>query len=349
MTASAPVGSCTRYPHLDELEVASRWTEVVHDGPPQLSVRWLSCHSGSFDRPPEYVIVSGPDGMPDAVAVFHLRRPGDHHTKYRLEAQISNHAEVPPGAFDAPSAVVVAPSSYTSGLYIRSGLPIGRLHMAVAAVRREVAAAARADHARTILLPHLALDARAWFDDAVWFPTGPSAYLDVRGGRSFDDYLARLSPRRRRETTRERRAFAAAGLRVVPSSTLGTLDQLVERQVAHYRRYGIAADPTRITGQFRALAEHYRDDLLLLLVVRGDTEVGHVVVVREGRWLVPKLAAFRGRESYAYFEAGYYAVIECALERFGSDLIEYGGAAMDAKVRRGCTVRPLIGAVLPVY
>lgn len=348
MTAPAPVGSCTRYPNLDEPEVASRWTEVVHDGPPQLSVRWLSCHSESFDRAPRYVIASGPDGRPDMVAVFHLRRPGDHHTKYRLEAQVTDHTQVPPGAFDAPSVVVVAPSSYTSGLYVRSGLPIGRVQMAVAAVRRSVAVAARADHARTILLPHLDVNATAWFEDAAWFPTGSSAYLDLRGGQSFNDYLARLSGKRRRETTRERRAFAAAGLRIVTSSTLGTLDRLVERQVAHYRRHGLATDPARITAQFRALTEYYGDDLLLLLVVRGDVEVGHVVVVREGEWLVPKLAAFQGRESYAYFEAGYYRVIECALESLGCGLIEYGGAAIDAKVLRGCTVRPLVGAVLPV-
>jgi hypothetical protein len=340
-----PVESAVVYEHLRDPEVAQRWSEAVRGGPPQLSVRWLTCHEGSFDRPSAYAVVSGPDGRSDAVAMFHVRRPDDHHTKYRLATYLADHSRV---ALDAPSVVVVAPSSFVSGLYVRDGVPADRARAAVDALRRTVTAIAHGEGARTILLPHLAAPTYGWFEDAIRFPMGPSAYLDLRGARSFDDYLAGLPGRRRREVTRERRAFAAAGLRIRTSSALGPVERLVDRQLAHYLRYGLAADRVRIAGQFQALAEHYRDDLLLLEVVRGDDELGHVVAVRERDWVIPKLAAFRGRETFGYFEAGYYAVIDWALGDLGCNLIEYGGAAIDAKVRRGCTARVLGGAVLPV-
>lgn len=335
------------YDNLRDPEVARRWSEAVRGGPPQLSVRWLTCHEGSFDRPPAYAMVNGPDGRPDAVAVLHVRRPGDHHTKYRLAAYLPDHPMVAP---DAPSVVVVAPSSFVSGMHVRQGVPADRARTAVDSLRRAVTSVARAEGARTILLPHLAATTitASGFEDAIHFPMGPSAYLDLRGARSFDDYLARLPGRRRREVTRERRAFAAAGLRIRTTSALGAVERLVDRQLTHYLRYGLAADRTRIAGQFESLAEHYRDDLLLLGVVRDDEELGHVVAVREHDWVIPKLAAFHGRETFGYFEAGYYAVIDWALGDLGCTLIEYGGAAIDAKVRRGCTARQLSGAVLPM-
>ncbi len=348
MNTSSLTASCTSHADLDDSEVAARWSEVVCDGPPQLSVRWLTCHAGSFDRPPTYVIASGADGRPDAVAVHHLRRPGDHHTKYRLDAHVEDLSLLPLDALDAPSVVVVAPSAYTSGLHVRDGLTADRARTAVDALRREVTEAARGLGARTAFLPHLPVGADDWFTEAVRFPMTASAYLDLRGARSFDDYLARLSNKRRRETLRERRVFAAAGLRIGLSSTLGPIDRLVDRQVTHYDKYGITADPVRIAAQFRALAEHYRGDLLLFSVLRGDDEVGHVVIVREGEWLVAKLAAFHGRESYAYFEAVYYSVIDWALEHLDQPLIDYGGAAIEVKERRGCVIRSLTGAVLPI-
>jgi predicted N-acyltransferase len=329
--------ACTVHDRLDG-EVAARWSDVVRDGPPQLSVRWLTCHENSFDRPPAYAVATGPDGRPDAVAVFHLRRPGDHHTKYRVPDQLGHRAA-------APSIVVVAPSSYVSGLHVRPGLSNGR---ALDSLKRTLVDHARRAGACTVQFPHLDDDARCRFDEAIRYPMGPSAYLDLRGAHTFDDYLDRLPGRRRRETLRERRAFTAAGLRIRTAPTLNGFDGLVERQVAHYERYGLAADPGRIAGQFRALAEHYRDHLLLLEVVRADDVVGHVVAVHEEDWVIPKLAAFRGRDGFAYFEAGYYAVIDWALGSIGCGLIDYGGAAVDAKVRRGCTVRALSGAVLTV-
>lgn len=348
VSAPAPVDSGMVYDELGDREVAGRWSEVVHGGPPQLSVRWLRCHEGSFDRPSRYAVASGTDGRPDAVTVFHLRRPDDHHTKYRLATALANHSTVTPAALDAPSLVVVAPSSYVSGLHVRDGLPSGRAHAATDALRRTLLAVARDEGAGTVLLPHLADPAQRLFEGAIRFPMRPSAYLDLRGARSFDNYLASLPGRRRRETMRERRRFAAAGLRIRTSSTLDHPERLVDRQLAHYRRYGLDASRTRIAGQFRALAEHYCDHLLLLEVLRGDEELGHVVAVHEGDWVIPKLAAFRGRESFGYFEAGYYAVIDWALGGLGCTRIDYGGAAIDAKERRGCTVRTLAGAVLSV-
>lgn len=329
----SPVESVAVYGHLRDPEAARRWSEVVGGGPPQLSVRWLTCHEGGFDRPSAYAVTG------DAVAVFHLRRPGDHHTKYRLASHVPDHPEV-----GAPSIVAVAPSSFVSGVYVREGVPADRARAAVEALIGLMTSVARDEGARTILLPHLTTDDQ--FEDAVRFPMGPSAYLDLRGARSFDDYLATLPGRRRREVTRERRVFAAAGLSVRTSAAIGPVEPLVDRQLAHYLRYGLEAGRARITGQFESLAEHYRDDLLLLRVIRGDDELGHVVAVRERDWVIPKLAAFHGRETYGYFEAGYYAVIDWALGNLGCTLIEYGGAAIDAKVRRGCTARRLSGAVL---
>jgi predicted N-acyltransferase len=331
------VDACTVHDRLDG-EAAVRWSSVVRGGPPQLSVRWLTCHENSFDRLPAYAVATGPDGQADAVAVFHVRRPGDHHTKYRVPDQLGHRAA-------APSVVVVAPSSYVSGLYVRDGADA---RVAVDALKRTLVDLARRAGARTVQFPHLGDGAVGWFDDAIQYPMGPSAYLDLRGAHTFEDYLNRLPGRRRRETLRERRAFTAAGLRIRTGPSLSTADGLVQRQVAHYERYGLAADPDRIAGQFRALAEHYHDHLLLLEVVRDDDVVGHVLAVHEDDWVIPKLAAFRGRDSFAYFEAGYYAVIDWTLGSVGCGLIDYGGAAVDAKVRRGCTVRTLGGAVLPV-
>ncbi|GAA3098761.1 peptidogalycan biosysnthesis protein [Streptosporangium carneum] len=350
-------GITTRRVTLDDPVAALDWAAAVEGGPPQLSVRWLVCHGAGFDRPCEYAIAYA-EGRPVAVAVFHLRFDTDHHTKYRLSNHVGAAVPDPPfeGAGDLlgePSVVVVAPSSYVSGLHVAAGVGRRTAGAAVGALLRAIGQVAVDSGASSLFLPHLPDPAPDWLVEGIsgpshLFPMGASAYLDLGGTSTFGEYLSGFTAKRRREVLRERRAFAEAGLRVETSPVVPVSADVVRRQINHYRRYGLVSTEERILGQFRSLQKEYEGRLVFLTAVRGDSGVvGHVLAIQEADWLVPKLAGFEGREGFAYFEATYYAMIEWALKGPRCTLIDYGGAAVDAKVRRGCRVRPLQGALLP--
>ncbi|GII94600.1 peptidogalycan biosysnthesis protein [Sinosporangium siamense] len=321
------------------------WASAVAGGPPQLSARWLTCHAASFDRPSEYAIAYV-GGRPAAAAVFHVRFDTDHHTKYRL-------SNLQPGCRSAePSLVVVAPSSYVSGLHVACGVAAREAGFAVRALVAELRRRAADAGATTLLFPHIADPAPGWLreevaEEGALFPMSDSAYLDLRRISTFDDYLATLPAKRKRETARERRAFTAAGLSVEVAGEVPITPALLERQVAHYRRHGLEADRERVAGQFLALQKDYAGRLHHVTVLRDGAEaIGHVLAVEEGEWLIPKLAGFTGREGFGYFEATYYTMIDLALRSTACERIDYGGAAIEAKVRRGCRIRPLQGALL---
>ncbi|MEV7006161.1 peptidogalycan biosysnthesis protein [Streptosporangium sp. NPDC051022] len=350
------IGITTRRVTLDDPVAALDWAKAVEGGPPQLSVRWLVCHGAGFDRPCEYAVAYA-EGRPVAVAVFHLRFDTDDHTKYRLSNHIDAAGPGLPfeGAEDLlgePSVVVVAPSSYVSGLHVAADAGRRTARAAAGALLRLVGRVAAESGAGSVFLPHLPDPAPGWLAEEIsgpshLFPMGASAYLDLGGMSTFGEYLSGFTAKRRREVVRERRAFAAAGLRIETSPVVTVSSDVVRRQVGHYRRYGLVSSEERISGQFHSLQKEYEGRLLFLKVIRGDSGViGHVLAIQEADWLVPKLAGFEGREGFAYFEATYYAMIEWALRGPRCARIDYGGAAIDAKVRRGCRVRPLQGALL---
>lgn len=322
------------------------WARLVRGSPPQLSPRWLGVYQEAFGRPLRCVLVHGRDDAPLAGCVFHIRHPGDHHQRYQLAAPLAT-ADIPGDLrraleqrIEDPVAVVVAPSSDAPGIHRAEAGPHGAA--AVSRLIEEVARIAVGEGARTMLMPHLSpLDGdtitNVW-DGSCVINRDRTAHLDLRGVRTFDDYLARLNAERRRKILRDRRKFAEAGLTGRVRHELLDIDQMVQRQCGHYKRHGIDADPVRIRSQFESLARAYADNIRVVEVMRDADVIGHVLVVVEGEWVIPRLAGFEPDVPFAYFEAGYYRVIELALGPLGRQLIDYGGAALEVKRLRGCSL-----------
>ena len=158
-----------------------------------------------------------------------------------------------------------------------------------------------------------------------------------RGYGSFDDYLAALTSKRRRQISRERRQLAEEGLVI---ERLTGDDLTPEHATIMYRFYLSTLDrkwgSPYLTGAFfDEVFRTMKDRILLVLARDGRTgrPIAGALNFYKGRTLFGRYwGAFEDRRNL-HFELCYYQEIEFAIER-GLDLFE-AGAQGEHKHARG--------------
>lgn len=177
---------------------------------------------------------------------------------------------------------------------------------------------------------------RRRLSEAGWLPRQGVQYRwDNPGYRSFDDFLAALTPKRRGNVLRERRAVAASGVRVriLPGDRIRPADwdgfmRLYE--ATHRRR---ATPPPLTPGFFRRLGEAIPGRLLMIVVEEDGVAAGAAVRVLGDGILHMRHWGGDGAHRFLHFEVSLYRTIEYAIEQ-GYAAID-GGHGGPHKGQRG--------------
>jgi uncharacterized protein len=180
------------------------------------------------------------------------------------------------------------------------------------------------------LLVELGLAARASFQ----------FHWHNRGYRDFDDYLARMSSRRRKQLRKERsRARGAVdAIEMVPGGSLSRTDL---RDLERFYRLNVAAHGGSAylePGFFAALARHMPEEMLMARAVRGGRSIAGALFVETDRALYGRYWGAIEEVPLLHFEVTCYLGIERCIER-GTQLYE-AGAQGSHKLLRGFEPSP---------
>jgi uncharacterized protein len=156
-----------------------------------------------------------------------------------------------------------------------------------------------------------------------------------RGYADFDDFLAGLSSRKRKQVRKERRRAREAvdELEFLPGAALApgdvaALDRFYRETV---RAYG-GTDYLR-PGFFERLVEHAPDRVVYATARRGGRRVAGALFLETAHALFGRYWGANVSAEYLHFELAYYAAIERCIER-GIPLFE-AGAQGEHKLLRG--------------
>jgi predicted N-acyltransferase len=164
---------------------------------------------------------------------------------------------------------------------------------------------------------------------------------------SFDDYLARLRPKARRNARSKKRKFAANdAVRIEAHSEFAQLvPQMVPLYEQVYRRAEIALDHLD-AGFFQELASSVEIDSELIACWRGTEMIGFVLCLYSGTGAVVLRSGLDyscAREFNVWF-ALHYAAIDAAIER-GVQTLNFCQTTYPAKREVGCELLGLSNAV----
>ncbi|OBA88871.1 hypothetical protein A5662_24655 [Mycobacteriaceae bacterium 1482268.1] len=159
----------------------------------------------------------------------------------------------------------------------------------------------------------------------------------------WDGYLAGLSKRRRYQARKELRAYESGGYRtVVRVGREAFTEHLVGLQVAHRAKYGLPGGADRVRRDLDALRDDLGDSCVVLTAERGDEVASFTVYLRTRDALFARTGGTLPDARGCYFAVDYHETVRWALQN-GIRRIHYGMAAYEAKITRGCELRPRWG------
>jgi predicted N-acyltransferase len=277
-----------------------------------------------------------------AVPCFFTREAFDNDLLELFGAQEASSsqltAELYPLLFCGPTR------GYSSRLLVRPGLEPGARAAAVACLLEGVRALSRRLGAKLVAFGYLplgdvkellAVDARlcAVFaeSEAVLGP--------------LSAYETQVSSKLRRESRRETRRFSAHGLRVERRRLSEVLEPLSALVAHHERRFSADVTVDFVIDHYRQRIARGLDPITDVLCAWNDKGalVGAAVLNRHGRTYYARdfgADPEAPRGAAVYFNLLFHEPARIALED-GLEHVHYGTRALETKIHRGCTVRPL--------
>lgn len=165
--------------------------------------------------------------------------------------------------------------------------------------------------------------------------TGCHFHWHNRGYRTFEDFLATLSSRKRKKVRRERRRVAEAGIEMRLLHGQDMLDADWDVMYEFYRstfdrKWGM---PTLTPGFFREISRTMGDQLVLVFACRSGEPVAGAIMLRGDSALYGRHWGCREAWHSLHFETCYYQGIDYCI-RYGLALFE-PGAQGEHKISRG--------------
>jgi predicted N-acyltransferase len=325
---------------------ASSWNELVPEGGFYSSYAWTRNHESLYRRKSAFIRVrDGARVMAFAPVGFARHELSHDYSQARFGELFDDTADY---------AVLGSRRGYRNPWLIRSGLTADERTRVIGTIVDSALQVAADWQVDAVVAPYLTESAMSWLSGSARLrqhrTVAKEAVLDVRG-RSFGDYLAPMSNKRRRNILRERARPGRLGLRLqVEPVEPGTVDDLAGLMAQVEAKYG---RQVTVEGLRRYLATTFASDpahARLFTCRNGDGGLISAAMAFEwnrGLYLRATATDYRmgPEDAFAHFNVVYYEPIEYSARR-GLDAIYFGTEALQAKVLRGCSAQSLFHAVL---
>lgn len=160
---------------------------------------------------------------------------------------------------------------------------------------------------------------------------------------SWEGYLAGLSKRRRYQARKELRIYEVAGFRtVIRTGPDAFSEDLVDLQVAHRAKYGLPGGEDRVRRDLNAVRDELGESCVVFSAERDGQMSSFTLYLRTRDALFARTGGTLPDAKGCYFAVDYHETARWAVEN-GIRRVHYGMAAYEAKVTRGCELRPRWG------
>lgn len=160
---------------------------------------------------------------------------------------------------------------------------------------------------------------------------------------SWQEYLAGLSKRRRYQARKELRIYQEAGFRtVIRTGPEAFSEDLVALQVAHRLKYGLPGGEERVRRDLTTVRDELGDSCVVFTAERDGRIGSFTLYLRTRDALFARTGGTAPDAKGCYFAVDYHETARWAVEN-GIRRIHYGMASYEAKVTRGCELRPRWG------
>jgi uncharacterized protein len=330
--------------HIAEADAAS-WDALDHGGCPFVRHGFLAAleETGSIGREagwePRYLLAERGGALVGAVAAF-VKTHSFGEFIFDWEWA---HASQRAGLDYYPKLVVAAPLTPATGprLLRAPGLSPADRREVGAALVDAVERVAEEEECSSLHFLFVTREERDLLADLGLAPRASFQFhWHNRGYGAFDDYLARMSSRRRKQVRKERsRARAAVdAVEFVPGASLTRADL---RDLDRFYRINVAAHGGAAylePGFFAALVRHLPDAVLMARALRGGRAIAGALFLETDKALYGRYWGAVEDVPLLHFEVTCYLGIERCIER-GTPLFE-AGAQGSHKLLRGFEPSP---------
>jgi predicted N-acyltransferase len=296
------------------------WNALAGDDSPVLEWDWLAAleesgcataESGWLPRP----LVLRDGGRITAACPLYVK--GNSEGEFVFDHGWADAAERA-GIRYYPKLLVAVPFTPVAGARFLVAPDVDRAE-AIAQVAAALRELARANDLSGAHVNFCRSDELAALQAAGWLPrVGLQYHWLNRGWRDFDDYLASLRHKRRKEVKRELRAVAEAGVAIEVRSGADIPDAWFDPMWRFYR-HTIDHNPwgrLYLSREFfELLRERFRDRLTFAMALRDGRPIGGAFNVEKGDALYGRYWGASTYVKHLHFAVCYYAGIQHCIER----------------------------------
>ena len=336
--------------HQLEGESEQLWGTLSAGKPAQMSTAWLRSQHGRIADTHHYHFLAGDDGDVLAGAACMIIGPAQADLSYRLDSKLLGNGAAD-GSMPAsrlgevlgPAYVCAVGSAQVPGIVTKGRLPEGALDHLVSHLEAE----AITHGAKSIAFFN--------FEESRW-PGLETAFagtgyfkvsfagetvLDLKDVDSFSGYVDRLPRSRRNQVRREVRAFSEQGMELSSHPVDGLTTEAEDLIVAHQERYGWTNVRPRVRDRIERTGRFFPGmEVLFARNPAGELFGVMGLLAESGGGSTATIYGFKQNDAFVYFNMAYYERVRRALARGGHEL-RFGTETYDAKVARGCEIRPL--------
>jgi uncharacterized protein len=325
---------------------AAAWDACAGTANPTVSHRFLRCleDSGSASREagwlPQHIVVEDSAGRLVAAAPMYVK--SHSYGEYVFDHGWADAYERAGGRY-YPKLQIAVPFTPITGprLLVHPDAPAGTLDTLVAG---SVAVARRLNVSSLHITFPMEAEWRALGDAGFLLREGEQFHWENAGYRSFDDFLAALSSRKRKTIRKERGAAMADGIEI--RALVG--DDIEPRHWdAFFRFYRNTSDrkwgyPYLTRDFFHLLGETMADKVVLIVAERNRRLVAGALNLLGADTIYGRNWGCEGDFPFLHFECCYYRAIDFAIQHRMARV--EAGAQGPHKIQRGYLPRPTYSA-----
>ena len=284
---------------------------------------------------PQHLVMRAPEGRLLGAVPLYLK--GHSFGEYVFDWAWADAYERAGGAY-YPKLQACVPFTPVTGprILLRGDLPAAEAERVADALAAGLAELARRHGVSSVHVTFCEHAEQARLTGAGFLPRlGVQYHWENAGYRSFDDFLAALASRKRKQIRRERREVAESGISV---RALTGSDLRAHHWDAFHDFYLTTADrrwgnPYLTQAFFHRIGETMAERILLVIAEHDGRPVAGALNLMDSQALYGRNWGSLGHDRFLHFEACYYRAIDFAIAR-GLERVE-AGAQGEHKIQRG--------------